>query len=105
MAALKKSSILLAVAMLVLMSSGTANAQAPQTLGTISCVATATPVTVRAEGIAELVGDIVLTCTNLPPAAGGTFRNYLTTNISVSLAGVNVTNNINFGAGSNISFR
>jgi hypothetical protein len=105
MAALKKSSILLAVAMLVLMSSGTANAQTgifPQTLGTISCFATATPVTVRAEGIAELVGDIVLTCNNLVPAAGGTFRNYLTTNISVSLAGVNVTNNINFGAGTNV---
>lgn len=102
MAALKKSSILLAVAMLVLMSSGTANAQAPLTVGTISCFATATPVTVRAEGIAELVGDIVLTCTNLVPAAGGTFRNYLTTNISVSLAGVNVTNNINFGAGTNV---
>jgi hypothetical protein len=105
MAALKKSSILLAVAMVLLMSSGTANAQTglfPQTLGTISCVATATPVTVRAEGIAELVGDIVLTCTNLVPAAGGTFRNYLTTNISVSLAAVNVTNNINFGQGANV---
>jgi hypothetical protein len=71
-------------------------------LGTISCIATATPVTVRAEGIAELVGDIVLTCTNLSPAVGGTFRNYLTTNISVSLAAVNVTNNINFGAGTNV---
>lgn len=102
MAALKKSSILLAVAILVLMSSGTASAQAPQTVGTISCQATATPVTVRAEGIAELVGDIVLTCTNLVPAAGGVFDNYLTTNISVSLAGVNVTNNINFGAGTNV---
>jgi hypothetical protein len=102
MAALKKSSILLAVAMLALLSISPANAQAPQTLGTISCVATATPVTVRAEGIAELVGDIVLTCTNLVPAAGGTFRNYLTTNISVSLAAVNVTNNINFGQGTNV---
>jgi hypothetical protein len=105
MAALKKSSILLAVAMLALLSSGTANAQtgiAPQTLGTISCFATATPVTVRAEGIAELVGDIVLTCTNLSPAVGGNFRNYLTTNISVSLAAVNVTNNIDFGQGSNV---
>jgi hypothetical protein len=71
-------------------------------VGTISCFATATPVTVRAEGIAELVGDIVLTCTNLVPAAGGVFRNYLTTNISVSLAAVNVTNNINFGQGANV---
>jgi hypothetical protein len=102
MAALKKSSILLAVALLALLSSSTASAQAPLTVGTISCIATATPVTVRAEGIAELVGDIVLTCTNLAPAAGGVFDNYLTTNISVSLAAVNVTNNINFGAGSNI---
>ena len=102
MAALKKSSILLTVAILALMSISTASAQAPQTLGTISCVATATPVTVRAEGIAELVGDIVLTCTNLVPAAGGTFRNYLTTNISISLAAVNVTNNINFGQGANV---
>lgn len=104
MAALKKSSILLTVTILALLSISTASAQGPvpQTLGTISCVATATPVTVRAEGIAELVGDIVLTCTNLAPAAGGTIRNYLTTNISVSLAAVNVTNNINFGAGSNV---
>jgi hypothetical protein len=102
MAALKKSSIVLTVALMALLSISTASAQAPLTLGTISCVATATPVTVRAEGIAELVGDIVLTCTNLAPAAGGTFRNYLTTNISVSLAAVNVTNNINFGAGANV---
>jgi hypothetical protein len=102
MAALKKSSILLAVAILALLSTSTASAQAPLTVGTISCIATATPVTVRAEGIAELVGDIVLTCTNLAPAAGGVYDNYLTTNISVSLAAVNVTNNINFGAGSNV---
>ena len=86
MAALKKSSIVLTVALMALLSISTASAQAPQTLGTISCIATATPVTVRAEGIAELVGDIVLTCTNLSPAAGGAYRNYLTTNISVSLA-------------------
>jgi len=104
MAALKKSSILLAVAILALLSSSTASAQGPvpQTLGTISCIATATPVTVRAEGIAELVGDIVLTCTNLSPAAGGFYDNYLTTNISVSLAAVNVTNNIDFGEGDNV---
>jgi hypothetical protein len=102
MAALKKSSILLTVTILALLSISTASAQAPQTVGTISCFATATPVTVRAEGIAELVGDIVLTCTNLVPAAGGVYRNYLTTNISVSLAAVNVTNNINFGQGSNV---
>lgn len=95
MAALKKSSILLAVAVLALFSSITANAQtgiAPQTLGTISCIATATPVTVRAEGIAELVGDILLTCTNQSPTIGGQYRNYLNSNISVSL-NVNVTNN------------
>jgi hypothetical protein len=87
-----------------MLSISTANAQGPvpQTLGTISCFATATPVTVRAEGIAELVGDIVLTCTNLSPAVGGTYRNYLTTNISVSLAAVNVTNNIDFNGVDNV---
>jgi hypothetical protein len=96
MAALKKSSIVLAVALLALLSTGVASAQtgfAPRELGVMSCTATAVPPVVRAEGIAELVGDIQLQCSNTPGAVpSGVFTNYLTTNISVSL-NTNVTNN------------
>jgi hypothetical protein len=97
MAALKKSSIVLTVALLALLSSGTASAQPvlpnPAELGVLSCTATAVPPVVRAEGIAELVGDIVISCINIAPAVPtGVFTNYLTTNISVSL-NTNVTNN------------
>jgi hypothetical protein len=96
MAALKKSSIVFAVAMLALLSTGVASAQtgvAPRELGVIACTATAVPPIVRAEGIAELVGDIQLQCSNTPGAVpSGVFTNYLITNLSVSL-NVNVTNN------------
>ena len=65
----------------------------------MTCIATAVPPVVRAEGIAELTGDIVLTCTS----TGGFPANaYITTNVSSSL-NVNITNNIDFGAGSNIT--
>ncbi|MBI1354887.1 MAG: hypothetical protein GC160_11115 [Acidobacteria bacterium] len=102
MEALKKGSIAL---LLVMMAATAAFAQIPsQTLGFVTCQATAVPPVVRAEGIAELVGDIVLTCQNVPPPnnAGDPSRNVIVTNVSVSL-NVNVTNNINFGAGTNVS--
>lgn len=104
MAVLKKSSILLLLAMFAMFGSGTASAQPalPLTLGVITCTATAVPPVVRAEGIAELVGDIVLACTNIPPGIGGPLTSFLVTNISVSL-NVNVTNNINYGKGSTIT--
>jgi hypothetical protein len=103
MEALKKGSIAL---LLVVMAAVSASAQTPQpslTLGVVTCTATAVPPVVRAEGIAELVGDIVLACVNIPPPTnqGPTF-NTLLTNVSVSL-NVNVTNNINFNGDSSIT--
>jgi len=65
----------------------------------MTCTATAVPPVVRAEGIAELTGDIVLTCT----ASGGIpSQPYIVTNVSTSL-NVNITNNIDFGAGDDIT--
>ncbi len=95
MAALKKGSVALMLALLlaVSISAPVANAQVPSLeLGVITCQAVAVPPVVRAEGIAELVGDIVSTCQNIPPAVPiGNFQAYLETNVSVSL-NVNVTN-------------
>ena len=67
MAALKKTSILLALMFMVLAFTSTANAQ--QALGTITCTVTATSPLVRAEGVAEAAGDIKATCTNAPGAS------------------------------------
>jgi hypothetical protein len=61
-------------------------------LGVISCTAAAVPPIVRAEGIAELVGDIIMNCVNTPPGVGGTYTNTVFTNLSVSLNTL-VTNN------------
>jgi hypothetical protein len=101
MEALKKGSIAL---LLVMMAAVTASAQQPSlTLGVVTCTATAVPPVVRAEGIAELVGDIVLACVNTPPPTNqGPTQNTLQTNVSVSL-NVNVTNNINFNGDSAIT--
>ncbi|MBI1354888.1 MAG: hypothetical protein GC160_11120 [Acidobacteria bacterium] len=98
MVAMKKSAMLLALMTLMVFSAGMAQAQPT---GLVTCTATAVPPVVRAEGIAELVGDVVLACvtTNSAPFAPGV--DFLV-NISVSL-NVNVTNNINFGAGTNVS--
>ncbi len=84
-----------ALVLMTLLSTGVANAQVvpPADLGVITCNSVAVPPIVRAEGIAELVGDIVITCTNTPPAAGGSPVSHLVTNISVSL-NVNVNNNL-----------
>ena len=50
-----------------------------------------------------MLGDIVLTCTNYAPASGGNFQKQATTSLSVSLAGLNITNNIDFGAGAAVT--
>lgn len=104
MAALKKSSIALLLVLGIMLGVNVASAQVPsQILGVVTCQATAVPPVVRAEGIAEIVGDIVLVCQNTPPGAGGdATRNRLVTNVSVSL-NVNITNNINYGEGSSVS--
>ncbi len=102
MATLRKCSLLLALVALTMLSTGVASAQLPAvpplTLGVITCNATAVPPIVRAEGIAELVGDIVLTCVNIPPPNNdGPAVNTVITNVSVSL-NVPITNNIDFGS-------
>ncbi len=96
MEALKKGSIALLLVMMAAVSASAQFAQPSLTLGVVTCTATAVPPVVRAEGIAELVGDIVLACVNIPPPTNqGPTLNTLLTNVSVSL-NVNVTNNINF---------
>ena len=105
MAALKKSSIALLLVLGIMLGANVASAQLPsQSLGLVECTATAVPPVVRAEGIAEIVGDIVLVCRTVPAplGTGDPTRNRITTNVSVSL-NVNVTNNINFGVGSNVT--
>ena len=90
MAASKKLSVVAALVLMTLLSTGVASAahlpgSPPHTLGVITCNSVAVPPIVRAEGIAELVGDIILTCTNVPPAVGGTSTTHLVTDVSVSL--------------------
>ena len=104
MAALKKSSIALLLVLGIMLGVNVASAQLPSnTLGVVTCQATAVPPVVRAEGIAEIVGDIVLVCQDIPPGVGGDpTRNRIVTNVSVSL-NVNITNNINFGSGTNVT--
>ena len=101
MVALRKTAVLLALLGIVTLSGGVAQAQNTQ-FGLVTCTATAVPPIVRAEGIAELVGDIVLTCISTPGAPTVQGANTFFVNVSVSL-NVNVTNNFNFGAGSNVS--
>ena len=97
MAASRKLSVVAALVLMTLLSTGVASAAhvggAPHDLGVITCNSVAVPPIVRAEGIAELVGDVILTCTNVPPTSGGTAVSHLVTNVSVSL-NVNVTNNL-----------
>ena len=104
MAALKKSSIALLLVLGIMLGVNVASAQAIPSLnlGLVTCQATAVPPVVRAEGIAEIVGDIVLVCQNTGNALGDPTRNRIVTNVSVSL-NVNITNNINFGEGSNVT--
>src|ERR1044072_1023355 len=59
------------------------------------CTVSATPVTVRSEGLAEKMGDIVLGCT------GGTPGLTITGNLTVQLT-VPITNRLNAGTGGDI---
>jgi hypothetical protein len=94
MAALKKSFLVLAVVLMALAgASGTAYGQHPFG-GLVTCVANAAPSLVRAEGIAEIQGDIVLVCTT--SSTTGLPASILT-NFNVTL-NVNVTN-FNLGGG------
>ena len=79
--------------LLTLLSTGVASAAPPSDFGVITCQSATVPPIVRAEGIAELVADIVISCINIPPAGGGSPVSHLITNVSVSL-NVNVTNNL-----------
>ena len=91
MAALKKTSVLLALMFMVLAFTSTANAQ--QNLGTISCTVTATSPLVRAEGASEALGDIKAVCTNAPGASEDLVQ-YVSTNVTVLFTNTNVTNSI-----------
>ncbi len=94
MAASRKLSVVAALVLMTLLSTGVASAQiSPADLGVINCDSVAVPPIVRAEGIAELVGDIILTCFNTVTGAAGGPVSHLVTNVSVSL-NVNVTNNL-----------
>ena len=54
-------------------------------LGVIRCSATSAPPIVRAEGTSELIGDVLVTCQNVGPAAGSAGRGYFEADISLSL--------------------
>jgi len=101
MAAFRTRFLVLALVFAALVgASGTLQAQGfhPGVNASLSCNAFAVPAQSRAEGIAELLGDIIVQCrladdntTGFPPS--------INANVAVSL-NVNVTNNIDFGAGS-----
>ena len=58
--------------------------------------------TVRGEGLAEMLGDIVLTCSNVEPTGQGADSSEVVMDIFVTL-NVNVTTNLAFGQGSNVT--
>ncbi len=98
MAAFKKGFLVLAVVLLALAgASGTAYAQFHPS-AVITCTAFAVPATARAEGIAELLGDVIAQC-NVPPSAGQPTQPTFIANIAVTL-NVNVTNNRDFSPNS-----
>lgn len=91
MVAFRKMFFVLAIAALLLGSS-TASAQVGQT--PLTCIANAgVPPLVRAEGLTELVGDIVLTCTGGNPSAPflANFQLFLNTNITSRLLANSLT--------------
>jgi len=98
MVAMRKAIVLLGMLAIAALSGGVAQAQFAT--GLVTCQATAVPPVVRAEGIAELVGDVVLVCQDAS-GGGGVTPNFVV-NVSVSL-NVNITNNIDFGAGTNVT--
>ena len=72
--------------------------------GQINCTASSAPPLIRAEGIAERLGDIVLRCTltNIGLTEAGSpaqQSSYVSVNVAVSL-NTNITNNRDFGQGS-----
>jgi len=96
MAAFKKGFLVLVLVLLALAgASGTAYAQFhPGVNASLSCNAFAVPAQSRAEGLAELLGDIVVQCSLQNPTAGG-FPPTIIANVSVTL-NVEVTNNRDF---------
>jgi hypothetical protein len=94
MADFRKLVLALAVVALLLGFVPAASAQAPA----FTCVANAgTPPTVRSEGLTELVGDLVLSCTGGTPTQAGQFvpqvniQLFLNTNITSRLVGGEAT--------------
>jgi uncharacterized protein (TIGR03437 family) len=55
-----------------------------------ACVTSGVPLQVRAEGLTERIGDILLQCSGSTPGAA------LSGNLTVSLPGVNITNRVDF---------
>jgi hypothetical protein len=103
MAAFRTKFLVLALVLAALVgASGTAYGQGfhPGVNASLSCVAAAVPAQSRAEGIAELLGDIVVSCSLLNPTTG--FPPSVNANIAVTL-NVNVTNNRDFGAGGEVT--
>ena len=76
-------------------------------VGQINCTASSVPPVIRAEGLAERLGDIVLRCTRtvigLTDAESlDQQSSYVRVNVAVSL-NTNVTNNRDFGPGSSVT--
>ena len=94
MAASKTFSVVAALVLMTLLSTGVASAQ-PVPLGVITCQTFGDPTTVRAESMADQLGDITALCTNNPPASGGLFTGTVKTNVTVS-TNVSITNNRDF---------
>ena len=81
MAALKKCPVAVIVVLMALMIVSTASAQVVENLGVITCDVRSVVPIVRAEGIAELTGDITFDCENEPPSTGGTIVQFIETNL------------------------
>ena len=96
MAALKKTSVLLALMFMVLAFTSTANAQA--TLGAIQCTAAPDLVIARAEGVSENQGKIVISCVNIPGVSVDVVQ-YIPTNVLVLANNTNFTNSIGLVTG------
>ena len=103
MAAFSKRLLVLALVLAALsLAGGTAYAQFhPGVNASLSCQAFAVPAQSRAEGIAELLGDVVAQCRLADNVTTG-FPPTLNANIAVTL-NVNVTNNRDFGLGGEVT--
>lgn len=96
---------------LALAGTGAAYPQSPKAAGDLSCQTVAVTPLIRASGLAELVGEIVVICDN--PIADGSYEQYVTADLSLSFgyAGffgpqtglLGITNNIDFGEGLDIT--